>query len=64
MEEHTLKKPFTLLLILSHLNAFVLGVGGMGNVYAANQVVDTTKSPTTFIDRLVEPTSFRIISAF
>jgi hypothetical protein len=22
----------------------------MGNVYAANQVVDTTKSPTTFID--------------
>jgi hypothetical protein len=47
---HTLKKPFTLFLILSHLNAFVLGVGGMGNVYAANQVVDTTKSPTTFID--------------
>jgi hypothetical protein len=47
---HALKKPFTLLLILSHLNAFVLGVGGMGNVYAANQVVDTTKS--------------RIISAF
>jgi hypothetical protein len=46
----TLKKPFTLLLIFSHLNAFVLGVGGMGNVYAANQVVDTTKSPTTFID--------------
>jgi hypothetical protein len=46
----TLKKPFTLLLILSHLNAFVLSVGGMGNVYAANQVVDTTKSPTTFID--------------
>jgi hypothetical protein len=22
----------------------------MGDVYAANQVVDTTKSPTTFID--------------
>jgi hypothetical protein len=49
---HTLKKPFTLLLILSHLNAFVLsvGVGSISNVYAANQVVDTTKSPTTFID--------------
>ncbi|VVH52413.1 hypothetical protein BPUTSESOX_1154, partial [uncultured Gammaproteobacteria bacterium] len=28
---HTLKKPFTLLLILSHLNAFVLSVGvGIG----------------------------------
>jgi hypothetical protein len=27
---HTLKKPFTLLLILSHLNAFVLG--GVSNV--------------------------------
>jgi hypothetical protein len=40
----TLKKPFTLFLILSHLNAFVLGIGGMGDVYAANQVVDTTKS--------------------
>jgi hypothetical protein len=37
---HTLKKPFTLLLILSHLNAFVLG--GISNVHAANQVVDTT----------------------
>jgi hypothetical protein len=36
----TLKKPFTLLLILSHLNAFVLG--GVSNVHAANQVVDTT----------------------
>jgi hypothetical protein len=100
----TLKKPFTLFLILSHLNAFVLDVGGMGNVYAANQVVDTTKSPTdcpltivslevliklqplqskplglaittaAFLpntskapfntERLVEPTSFRIISAF
>ncbi|VVH59086.1 hypothetical protein BAZOLSSOX_343, partial [uncultured Gammaproteobacteria bacterium] len=55
---HTLKKPFTLLLILSHLNAFVLsvgvsigiGVGSISNVYAANQVVNTTKSPTTFID--------------
>ena len=53
---HTLKKPFTLLLILSHLNAFVLsvgvgiGVGSISNVYAANQVVDTSKSPTTFID--------------
>jgi hypothetical protein len=23
----------------------------MGNVYAANQVVDTTKSPTTFIEK-------------
>jgi hypothetical protein len=45
---HTLKKPFTLLLILSHLNAFVLG--GISNVHAANQVVDTTKSPTTFIE--------------
>ncbi len=45
---HTLKKPFTLLLILSHLNAFVLG--GISNVHAANQVVDTTKSPTTYID--------------
>jgi hypothetical protein len=40
---HTLKKPFTLLLIFSHLNAFVLGIGGMGDVYAANQVVDTTR---------------------
>ena len=51
---HTLKKPFALLLILSHLSAFVLsvgiGVGSISNVYAANQVVDTTKSPTTFID--------------
>jgi hypothetical protein len=43
----TLKKPFTLLLILSHLNAFVLG--GVSNVHAANQVVDTTKSLTTSI---------------
>ena len=43
-----LKKSFTLFLILSHINAFVLS--SMGNVYAANQVVDTTKSPTTFID--------------
>jgi hypothetical protein len=25
-------------------------LGGVSNVYAANQVVDTTKSPTTFID--------------
>jgi hypothetical protein len=45
---HTLKKPFTLLLILSHLNAFVLG--GVSNVHAANQVVDATKSPTTYIE--------------
>ncbi|VVH61148.1 hypothetical protein BSPWISOX_632, partial [uncultured Gammaproteobacteria bacterium] len=44
----TLKKSLTLFLIFSHLNAFVLG--GVSNVYAANQVVDTTKSPTTFID--------------
>jgi hypothetical protein len=29
---HTLKKPFTLLLIFSHLNAFVLGIGGMANI--------------------------------
>jgi hypothetical protein len=44
-----------LFLILSHLNAFVLsvgvsigiGVGSISNVYAANQVVNTTKSPTT-----------------
>jgi hypothetical protein len=43
-----LKKPFSLLLILSHLNVFVLS--NMGSVYAANQVVDTTKIPTTFID--------------
>jgi hypothetical protein len=27
-----------------------LNLGGISNVYAANQVVDTTKSPTTFID--------------
>ncbi|SHN92958.1 hypothetical protein BHECKSOX_1944, partial [Bathymodiolus heckerae thiotrophic gill symbiont] len=45
---YTLKKSFTLFLILSHINAFVLS--SMGSVYAANQVVDTTKSPTTFID--------------
>jgi hypothetical protein len=38
---NTLKKPFTLLLILSHLNAFVLG--GVSNVYAANQVVDANQ---------------------
>jgi hypothetical protein len=44
----TLKKPFTLLLILSHLNAFVLG--SVGNVYAANQEVNTVKSPQTFVD--------------
>ncbi|WP_139699605.1 hypothetical protein, partial [bacterium endosymbiont of Bathymodiolus sp. 5 South] len=43
-----LKKPFTLLLILSHLNAFVLG--GVGNVYAANQEVNTVKSPQNFVD--------------
>jgi FtsH-binding integral membrane protein len=36
----TLKKSLTLFLIFSHLNAFVLG--GVSNVYAANQVVDTT----------------------
>ncbi len=32
---HTLKKPFALLLILSHLSAFVLsvGVGSISNVY-------------------------------
>jgi hypothetical protein len=30
-----LKKPFALLLILSHLNAFVLG--SVGNVYAAEK---------------------------
>jgi hypothetical protein len=41
-------KSLTLLLILSHLNAFVLG--GVSNVHAANQVVDATKSPTTYID--------------
>jgi hypothetical protein len=45
---HTLKKSLTLLLILSHLNAFVLG--GISNVHAANQVVDATKSPTTYIE--------------
>jgi hypothetical protein len=44
----TLKKPFTLLLILSHLSAFVLG--GVGNVYAANQEVNTVKSPQNFVD--------------
>jgi hypothetical protein len=44
---HTLKKPFTLLLILSHLNAFVLG--GVSNVHAATQVVDTTKSRINII---------------
>jgi hypothetical protein len=43
---HTLKKPFTLLLILSHLNSFLLG--GISYVYAANQVADTTKRPTPF----------------
>jgi hypothetical protein len=40
-----LKKPFTLLLILSHLNTFVLG--SVGNVYATNQEVNTEKSPQT-----------------
>ncbi|VVM26003.1 hypothetical protein BSPWISOXPB_5451 [uncultured Gammaproteobacteria bacterium] len=35
----TLKKPFSLLLILSHLNAFVLS--GVGNAYAVNQEVNT-----------------------
>jgi hypothetical protein len=44
----TLKKPFTLLLILSYLNAFVLG--GVGNVHAANQEVNTEKSPQTFVN--------------
>jgi hypothetical protein len=43
---HTLKKSFTLFLILSHLNAFVLG--GISNVYAANQVVDDVNSFTIF----------------
>jgi hypothetical protein len=43
-----LKKPFALLLILSHLNAFVLG--SVGNVYAANQEVNTAKPPQTFVD--------------
>jgi hypothetical protein len=33
----TLKKPFILLLILSHLNAFVLG--GVGNVEKARVVI-------------------------
>jgi hypothetical protein len=42
---HTLKKPFTLLLILSHLNAFVLG--GVSNVHAANALFE--KHPDTSI---------------
>jgi hypothetical protein len=44
----TLKKPFSLLLILSHLSAFALG--GVGNVYAVNQEVNTAKSLQTFVD--------------
>ncbi|VVM22946.1 hypothetical protein BSPWISOXPB_27 [uncultured Gammaproteobacteria bacterium] len=44
----TLKKPFALFLILSYLNAFVLG--GVGNVYAANQEVNTAKSLQTFVN--------------
>jgi hypothetical protein len=58
----------TLLLILSHLNAFVLG--GISNVYAANQVVDATKSPTTYIEatangvdliNIANPNSVRLV---
>ncbi|VVM19143.1 hypothetical protein BSPWISOXPB_47 [uncultured Gammaproteobacteria bacterium] len=41
----TLKKPFSLLLILSHLSAFALG--GVGNVYAVNQEVNS-KISTNF----------------
>ncbi|WP_139661253.1 hemagglutinin repeat-containing protein, partial [bacterium endosymbiont of Bathymodiolus sp. 5 South] len=44
----TLKKPFSLLLILSHLSAFALG--GVGNVYAVNQEVNTAKSLQTFVN--------------
>jgi hypothetical protein len=44
----TLKKPFSLLLILIHLNAFVLS--GVGNAYAVNQEVNTAKSLQTFVD--------------
>ncbi|VVH55834.1 hypothetical protein BSPCLSOX_595 [uncultured Gammaproteobacteria bacterium] len=44
----TLKKPFSLLLILSHLNAFVLS--GVGNAYAVNQEVNTAKSLQTFVN--------------
>jgi hypothetical protein len=61
---HTLKKPFTLFLILSHLNAFVLGVGGMGNVYAANQVVDTLRLglPYTAPPSCEVPMTFELLS--
>ncbi len=45
---YLLKKSFTLFLILSHLNAFVLS--SVGNVYATNQEVNTTKSPQIFVD--------------
>jgi filamentous hemagglutinin family protein len=43
-----IKRYFTLFLILSHLHTFLLS--SVGNVYAANQTVNTAKSPTTFID--------------
>ena len=43
---HPLKQPIALLTVFCYLNTFVVG-----NVLAVNQIVDTTKTPQTFIDK-------------
>jgi hypothetical protein len=56
----TLKKPFSLLLILSHLSAFALG--GVGNVYAVNQeIMILTKVLINLEKKLVYQTKIKRI---